>query len=75
MVKEQGFCAVVVSEGVQGPDGKFLSDQDRPNAGVFSLQDEEQALCFLSIGTAASRRPRRARPALAHYVSELEVPS
>ncbi|MBC7471060.1 MAG: hypothetical protein H7322_17210 [Ramlibacter sp.] len=27
------------------------------------------------LGTAASRRPRRARPALAHYVSELEVRS
>ena len=27
MVKEHGYCTVVVSEGVQGPDGKFLSDQ------------------------------------------------
>ncbi|RFC38295.1 MAG: pyrophosphate-dependent phosphofructokinase [Candidatus Nitrotoga sp. LAW] len=27
MVKRHGYCSVVVSEGVQGADGKFLSDQ------------------------------------------------
>jgi len=27
MVKAHGYCSVVVSEGVKGPDGKFLSDQ------------------------------------------------
>jgi ATP-dependent phosphofructokinase / diphosphate-dependent phosphofructokinase len=27
MVKQHGYCTVVVSEGVKGPDGKFLSDQ------------------------------------------------
>ena len=27
MVKKYGYCSVVVSEGVQGKDGKFLSDQ------------------------------------------------
>jgi 6-phosphofructokinase 1 len=27
MVKQHGYCSVVVSEGVQGADGKFLSDQ------------------------------------------------
>jgi 6-phosphofructokinase 1 len=27
MVKKFGYCSVVVSEGVKGPDGKFLSDQ------------------------------------------------
>ncbi len=42
---------------------------------LFSLRREEQPLCFLSLGTARARRPRRARPALEHYVSELEVPS
>jgi len=26
-VKTHGYCSVVVSEGVKGPDGKFLSDQ------------------------------------------------
>jgi nitroreductase len=42
---------------------------------LFALRREEQPLCFLSLGTAGARRPRRARPALEHYVSELEVPS
>jgi len=27
MVKQHGYCSVVVSEGVRGEDGKFLSDQ------------------------------------------------
>jgi 6-phosphofructokinase 1 len=27
MVKKHGYCSVVVSEGVHGADGKFLSDQ------------------------------------------------
>ncbi|MBI1175315.1 MAG: diphosphate--fructose-6-phosphate 1-phosphotransferase [Sideroxydans sp.] len=27
MVKQHGYCSVVVSEGVHGADGKFLSDQ------------------------------------------------
>lgn len=40
---------------------------------LFSLTVQEQALCFLSVGTALSRRPRRARPAVAQYVSELEL--
>ena len=27
LVKKYGYCSVVVSEGVKGPDGKFLADQ------------------------------------------------
>ncbi len=27
LVRKYGYCSVVVSEGVKGPDGKFLSDQ------------------------------------------------
>ena len=27
LVKKYGYCSVVVSEGVKGPDGRFLSDQ------------------------------------------------
>lgn len=27
MVKQHGYCSIVVSEGVKGEDGKFLSDQ------------------------------------------------
>jgi 6-phosphofructokinase 1 len=32
MVKKFGYCSVVVSEGVKGPDGKFLSDQGLKDA-------------------------------------------
>jgi 6-phosphofructokinase len=32
MVKKHGYCSVVVSEGVHGEDGKFLSDQGLKDA-------------------------------------------
>jgi 6-phosphofructokinase 1 len=32
LVKSHGFCSVVVSEGVKGPDGKFLADQGSTDA-------------------------------------------
>ena len=31
-VKQYGYCSIVVSEGVRGADGKFLSDQDSRDA-------------------------------------------
>lgn len=37
----------------------------------FGLGADEQALCFISIGTVASRKAARARPAVADYVSTL----
>jgi hypothetical protein len=42
---------------------------------LFSLGAGEQALCFLSIGTATSARPPKTRPAVASYVRELGAPS
>lgn len=38
---------------------------------LFALKPGEQALCFVSIGTVQSRRPPRARPAVADYFSTL----
>ncbi len=32
LVKERGYCTVVVSEGVKSPDGKFLADQGLKDA-------------------------------------------
>ena len=32
LVGRHGYCSVVVSEGVKGPDGKFLSDQGQRDA-------------------------------------------
>lgn len=41
---------------------------------LFALAAAERPLCFVSIGTAQSRRPRRVRPPVADYVSVLELP-
>lgn len=38
---------------------------------LFALASDEQALCFINIGTAASTRAPRTRPAVRQYVSEL----
>jgi nitroreductase len=38
---------------------------------LFALGEHEQALCFVSIGTAATRKPRPARPSTADYVTVL----
>ena len=37
----------------------------------FSLTDAEHAVCFISIGSVASRRAARTRPAVADYLSTL----
>lgn len=42
--------------------------------GLFGLSEHEQALCFLSAGTAGARRPRRPRPGTHRYVSTLAAP-
>ena len=39
---------------------------------LFGLTPEEQALCFVSIGTIAGPKRARVRPALERYVSELK---
>jgi len=38
---------------------------------LFSLQPHERALCFISIGTPGSRKPRRPRPSPDQYISVL----
>ena len=40
---------------------------------LFALAPEEQALCFISIGTIAGARRARTRPGVERYVSELKV--
>lgn len=40
---------------------------------LFALTPEEQALCFVSIGTIAGARRARTRPGVERYVSELKV--
>ena len=40
---------------------------------LFGLAPSEQALCFVSIGTAQSRKPARLRPAPPDFVSSLSA--
>lgn len=40
---------------------------------LFQLQPGDQALCFISIGTVASRKAARARPHASAYVSTLDI--
>lgn len=39
---------------------------------LFRLGPDEQAVCFVSIGTVVSRKPARLRPAASSYVSTLD---
>ncbi len=57
-----GFGAALTS-------GKALGS--RALRSLFGLSPEEQALCFISVGTVRERRPARARPAPEAYVSVL----
>jgi nitroreductase len=41
---------------------------------LFSLAVEEEALCFVAIGTIAQARRGRERPAVERYVTQLEAP-
>ena len=56
----QGFGSALTS-------GKALKSDTLRRA--LALREPEQAVCFLSIGTVASRRPVRPRPAVADYLS------
>lgn len=58
----QGFGSALTS-------GKAIGS--RVLREFFSLSAQEQALCFISIGTPASRRKTRVRPQPQDYVTEL----
>ena len=66
MATALGFGSALTSgQALQSPQLRAL----------FGLEVREQALCFLSVGTAAASRPRRrVRPAVERYVSTLTVP-
>jgi nitroreductase len=50
--------------------GKALASA--PLRRLFDLHDDEQALCFVNIGTVAKPKRARARPQAAQYVSVLQ---
>ena len=49
--------------------GKALSSA--PLRALFSLSEDEQALCFVNIGSVVKAKPMRARPQAGQYVSVL----
>jgi nitroreductase len=66
------LMATALGFGSSLTSGKALGSA--PLRALFRLDDEEQALCFVSIGTIAGARRARQRPALERYVSTLEPP-
>ena len=66
------LVATAQSFGSALTSGKAL--QAAPLRKLFSLGSYEQALCFINIGTIASERPMRRRPAPDRYVSTLTLP-
>ena len=64
MATAQGFGSALTS-------GKALHAAGL--RALFGLSDDEQAVCFLSVGTAVRRKPGRQRPQPAQFVSSLPV--
>ena len=62
MATAQGFGSALTSGKAMESNG--LRD-------LFALRDTEHAVCFVSIGTAAKRKPVRARPEPDRFVSTL----
>jgi nitroreductase len=62
MATALGFASALTS-------GRAL--KARGMRALFSLSEEEYALCFVSLGTAQTRKPMRLRPTPEDYVSQL----
>lgn len=65
MAHALGFGAALTS-------GKALGSA--PLRRLFGLTEDEQALCFVNVGSVARARPVRTRPRVAQYVSTLKGP-
>lgn len=66
------LMATALGFGSALTSGKALHSQALRQ--LFQLAPDEQALCFISVGTVLARKPGRERPAVADYVSTLAVP-
>lgn len=65
------LMATALGFGSSLTSGKAM--QSPPMRQLFALGPHEQALCFLSIGTPASRKAGHPRPATADFFSVLDV--
>ncbi len=68
-VQNMLLMATAMGYGSALTSGKALGSQALRQR--FQLHTGEQALCFLSVGTVAARRPARTRPTVADYCSTL----
>ena len=68
-VQNMLLMATAMGYGSALTSGKALGSQALRQR--FHLSAGEQALCFLSVGTVAARRPARTRPTVADYCSTL----
>lgn len=68
-VQNMLLMATALGYGSALTSGKALGSQALRQR--FGLGTGEQALCFLSVGTVAARRPARMRPTVADYCSTL----
>ncbi|HEX7888737.1 MAG TPA: nitroreductase [Ramlibacter sp.] len=66
------LMATVLGFGSALTSGKAMGS--RGLRGLFGLGPQEQALCFVNIGTIAGKKRGRERPDAASYVSELGGP-
>jgi nitroreductase len=71
-VQNMLLVATALGFGSALTSGKAIKSQALRTG--FDLSSSEHALCFVSIGTVASRKPLRPRPATTDYVSTLGVP-
>ena len=65
------LMATALGFGSALTSGKAMASQ--PLRALFALREQEQALCFVSIGTIAGAKRGRARPGVERYVGVLEL--
>ena len=65
------LMATALGFGSALTSGKAMASA--PLRGLFALREQEQALCFVSIGTIAGAKRGRTRPDVERYVGVLEL--
>ena len=68
-VQNMLLAAHAMGFGAGLSSGRALYSQ--PMRRLFELAEDEQPLCFMTVGTVQRRKPARARPVMADYTSSL----
>ena len=69
----QNLLLGAVAMGLGGGLTSGQAMSSLPMRALFSLKDDESAVCFVNIGTASRRKPGRVRPAVESFVSTLQA--